>query len=412
MTPETLKIIEIIRQGDIRSAMDQIKAVCEDVKQTQLQLTDLYSALESKINSNSRSLEGNTYITIVGSGTITTSTSSYVIIGTNTAFNSELEVGWSIKIGNDTHVIESITDNEHLTLASYPSSNMSQQLFGIIKPVTKEQLIGDFQFGAFNNPSAPFRGVINNGSSLEHYGRIAQPNDIINVNYMTKQLSPIARLAAKGISRFGDTINGSSYKYQNCKIDFDSRCSVTYRGGSSSEFNIAVIKNLTDLETAMRSDITCDTNNTITPTSQEHSYLNSLPLIGYMTFPCLLNGTESTLCYAWAIADSPALIEHQGGTGNYFLTLLLPVHFSKVLKIDHGLSNTSSEIAWNPSTYGPGLFPDTTQGSDDDFFTLLYAYTPNMENSKDAITIQIQSSVMIAYASGRVRGYISAWGIL
>jgi len=262
--PSLLKSLEILQQRDIRSAMDQLQQIANYAQQLNLQINDIQAEVEQKVNLISRSLEGNTYINIVGSGTVTTLVSNTTINGTNTLFTKELKNGWSIKIGNESFVIHSITNDTILVVDGVgPTVASTNALFGIIKPITKEQLIGDFQFGNYSDPTQPFRGVINPASSLEHYGRIATPKDIVNVEFVTKQLGPIAKIAARGISRYGDnvggtdlidylysncsfTYNGCPTNFQSCVVNFDGASNVTYEGTYVSRSNIATKGNVDD----------------------------------------------------------------------------------------------------------------------------------------------------------------------
>ncbi len=75
--------------------------------------------------------------------------------------------------------------------------------------VYENLLEGDFQFGD-NVAGHEFRGVIETGSRIRHYGDTIDNADITNVGFVKNQLDPIRKLAQLAIRRNGDVVKGAS----------------------------------------------------------------------------------------------------------------------------------------------------------------------------------------------------------
>jgi hypothetical protein len=87
-----------------------------------------------------------------GSGTLSGSATATAITGSSTAFTNELAVGDFIIANGQTRVVETISDNTHLTITVALTTTLSSSAFTYIHPINVETLasparapIGEFE---------------------------------------------------------------------------------------------------------------------------------------------------------------------------------------------------------------------------------------------------------------------------
>ena len=262
-------ILEETKNKHLRSAADQVRALFGEVKDIYSQIENIQTELDLKVNLRSKKLlDGTVNYSVIGSGSV--SASGFEVIGTNTSFTTECVISDQIKIGTETKTILTITDNTHLTIdnvspATAFTSTYTDQVYAFIRPATRERLIGEFEFGQTNG--TPFNGAINQGSVLTHAGRMTNPLDVVNINFVQKSVGPAMSRAINSIKRDGDIVGPTTvvtgiqpvfyYTFQNCdftytsgKIAFKSQCEVTYEGPCSDDLdivNLGILKQYTNI---------------------------------------------------------------------------------------------------------------------------------------------------------------------
>lgn len=228
MNPHVFSALEKLKTGDLKSAMDQVKFLCSQISELQQDVININTELEKKVALQSRMNDGSSTISVLGSGVIATITSSGTVLnGSATFFVKETAIGNQIKIGSEIVTItayNAITPDTKITVTPAITGTYVNQIYAIIKPSTKEVLKGDFNFGELNGST--FNGYIASGSKLEHRGRMSDPNDVVNVQFVQKNINPVMVRAQNAIQRDGDTITGLDasnryvYNYENTNINF------------------------------------------------------------------------------------------------------------------------------------------------------------------------------------------------
>lgn len=272
--------LETIKHGDIKSAMDQLQFVNTELYSLQEQISNVYAELQKKVNLVSEYKEGLITVTKLGPGTV--EVDGDFIYGVGTFFTTDCEVGNLIKIGDETIAIDSIiSDTELRTIYSFNFTSNYGVLYAIIKNATQELLTGDFQYGELN--AKPYNGVVTQGSTLQQYGRMSLPTDVVNVQFVQRAVNPAMARAMNAIQRTGDYVTGTataalsytfdyvSMNWLNSNIAFDS-CDVLfnsntvtvgsetsgsdlkYYGESGDPNNVLVRKDLTDYVGTINTD--------------------------------------------------------------------------------------------------------------------------------------------------------------
>jgi hypothetical protein len=270
MTPNELQSLEKLQIGDIKSAMDQIKYLIIENNAVKTKLSDLYAELDKKVNLESNYLTEQVPVTVIGSGVVSATGSN--IVGTETLFTTEIHPGDSIKIGIETQVVETIVSDTALTTVD-PFTNSTNQVYAITKLINPEVLIGNFEFGITNGKI--FNGIVKQNSVFQSFGRMTDPNDIINVQYAQRLATPAMIRANNSILRTGDTVGDPTstitpvdtryiYNMTNLVWNFDSQCNAYYGGvideantdlGRSSFINRGyLLDTLSDNSTAYKND--------------------------------------------------------------------------------------------------------------------------------------------------------------
>jgi hypothetical protein len=249
MNLSELQALEKIQIGDIKSAIDQIKYLIIQNNQTQANLNKIFQELDTKVNLQSEYLTALDPILKIGSGTV--SANGINVTGIGTLFTREISVGNSIKIGTETQVVATIVDDLNLTVVSAFTSTSVNQVYGVLKLLSKEVLTGNFEFGVTNG--TPFAGVVNQGSVFQYYGRMTDPYDIINVQFAQRLFTPAMIRAANSILRTGDTVGDASlvyeYLFKNVNWTFDTSSSVYYDGPITQPNHLATLKTVQDYVT-------------------------------------------------------------------------------------------------------------------------------------------------------------------
>lgn len=252
-----------------RSTLEQIHNAYQRIAEIQNEIQDIYEELNKKVNLVSRVLDGVTSTIIVGKGSVSVvANAPNKIYGSNSLFTKYVEVGSQIQIGSEVVTVTEIVGDSELTVSPSLSNAYSDVFYGIIKQTTHEQLSGDFEFGQING--RPFRGVISQDSSLEHYGRIAFPSDVINLGTAQKLVQPAMNLAQNAIRRTGDTIGDTnpnsnntkklvySYgttdfkyintvqKYENSQVELDSKSTIRWLGIPTGDPDLVNVKYIND----------------------------------------------------------------------------------------------------------------------------------------------------------------------
>lgn len=242
---------ELSRDFDLRSTEDQIKKLYQQAHDLQIAIDDIKLELDSKVDliSRSQSLNSVTTSNTIGSGVISSTGisdgTSITFSGIGTYFTSEIAAAnvtltnYAIRLGAVSYPIISINNDSSLTVSGTTNiSAFTEQFYSIVKPVTAEQLVGDYEFGVLNGKL--FNGRINQKSILSHYGRMADPYDVVNVQYVKNATYPILVKALQAIKRIGDSVGINSttgttysYTYHNCCFDFDN--SVTYGTATTTQ---------------------------------------------------------------------------------------------------------------------------------------------------------------------------------
>lgn len=257
MNPHLLSALEKLKIGDIKSSMDQIRTLYGEVALVKQEIETLFTELDSKVSLVSRKSEGSLTVSKLGTGIIATVTSAGTVLnGTGTLFSKEVAIGNFIKIGSETVTVTGIdvtTPDIKLTVTPALVGTYVNQIYAIIKPATKELLKGEFDFGELNGDT--FNGVVRQGSSLETFGRMTQPSDVVNVSFVQKQTTPIMVRAQNAIQRDGDSIIGPVgnrylYEFDNTDIDFGSNVELTYNGITSNPTNLVTKANLDEVHNA------------------------------------------------------------------------------------------------------------------------------------------------------------------
>ena len=255
--------LETIKHFDLRSIGDQVKGLYQRLHDAYVQIEDIKIELDSKVDliSKSQSLNSVTTHTRIGSGVISStgiSTGGFITFtGLGTFFTTEINpsgtspIVSAIRIDATTYSIATISDNNTLTVVSDDDIAAFDKVFyAIVKPATAEQLIGDYEFGSTNGRL--FNGRINQNSILQHYGRMADPFDVVNIEYVHRTNYPILIQALKAIKRYGDTVGNVdsggwqrgmyTYNYRNCDFIFDNSIRNPSALPTKFEFNYFDVK--------------------------------------------------------------------------------------------------------------------------------------------------------------------------
>jgi len=265
MNPQLFSALEKIKTGDLKSAMDQLRFFCSQLSNVQQDVENLYLELDKKV-----ALEGATTVTKVGSGIISSITNSGTVLhGAGTLFSKEAAIGNTIKIGSESTVIVSLdatTPDVKLTVSPALVGSYTNQIYAIVKAMTKEVLTGYYDFGILNGNT--FKGVVRQSSTFELYGRMSQPNDAVNVQYVQNAVNPVMVRAQNAIQRDGDIVQGLSnvnryvyaykytdFNYENAKINFgndtNAYVEVHYYGPMTDPTHMVTVQKLTDTQTAI-----------------------------------------------------------------------------------------------------------------------------------------------------------------
>ena len=253
-------MIDQIKNGDLRSAMDGIIYLSNVVNSLNNNIQDLTHQLEGKVNTISKigtstttSILGTGFITTAGSISHDTITDTYYqeLTGSSpaTIFLSQVQIGYEIQIGSVTALVYSIIDDHHLTVVCIdgvtPAFTITANVpFGIIKPSTADTLIGTYAFGAFGGPSGQtFQGVIGANSSLQTYGNMSLLKDVVNVEYVQNSVAPVMALANRSIKRDVDTIYNTNLNFVLGEIQ--------YNGIMDNPYDIVNINQLTTYSTSL-----------------------------------------------------------------------------------------------------------------------------------------------------------------
>lgn len=254
MNPQVFSLLEKLKAGDIKSAMDQIKYLCTQISLLQSDIADIYTELNGKVDLVSEMQDGATIVTKIGIGVIASVTNSgTTLIGTGTLFTKNVALGNQIKIGAETTTItafDPVTPDTSITVSPALTGTYTNAIYAIIKPATQEVLTGDFNFGVLNGDQ--FNGTVLQGSTFQHYGRMSQPNDIVNVLFVQKAVQPVMVRAQNAIQRNGDTITGPSttgaprylYSFDYTNITFGAHTEVQYLGSNSNPTDIATMNDV------------------------------------------------------------------------------------------------------------------------------------------------------------------------
>lgn len=193
--------IEKIKHGDIKSAMDQLHFLTSEIVLLNAQVENLYAELAKKVNLTSQALNGALNKTVLGSGVVSVNGTN--IDGIGTSFKTECAVGNLIKVGLESATITNI-DNDTSITTNVSLTACSNQIYAIVKNATQELLTGDFQFGELNGDR--YNGVITQDSTLQHFGRMTSPNDVVNVQFVQRAVNPAMARALNAIQRDGDIV--------------------------------------------------------------------------------------------------------------------------------------------------------------------------------------------------------------
>lgn len=242
---------------------DQIHSLAKKYNEVQELILSIDKKLNEKANLTSQYLEGSSTVNKLGSGNVSVSLKE--LIGTNTLFLTELAIGDTVNISNYSFVVESISSNTSALLKISSPIQLNNQIYTITKQSTKEVFTGLFHYGETNGSA--FEGRVNEGSILEHYGRMSSPNDIVNVYFVKKAITPAVVAAKKAIQRTGDIVESSDalspydYIYNNCNLNFNNTTAIIggdddgsyqptswqYHGITSGDYNIVTRRNLTEI---------------------------------------------------------------------------------------------------------------------------------------------------------------------
>jgi hypothetical protein len=250
MDLKSISAIEKIKIGDIKSAMDQLHFLCSQVSNIKENITAIYEALSEKVDLTSAMQDGSTVVTKVGSGIISSvSTDGVTVTGTGTLFTAETQTGDGIRIGSETTYITAVTSDTVITVSPALTGSYSNVIYAIVKNATKEVLTGDFNFGILNGNI--FNGSVIQGSTFQHYGRMSQPNDIVNISFVQKSVNPVMVRAQNAIQRNGDSVAGTpgseySYTFNYLTWAFGANTDVRYDGIVSNGDNIVNVNYITN----------------------------------------------------------------------------------------------------------------------------------------------------------------------
>jgi uncharacterized protein YycO len=394
MNPHLLSALEKLKIGDIKSSMDQIRSLYGEVTLIKQEIETLFTELDSKVSLVSRKLDGPSTVSKLGTGIIASITNAGTVLnGTGTLFSKEVAIGNQIKIGSETVTVtglDSLSPDIKMTVTPALAGSYINQIFAIIKTATKELLKGEFDFGELNGDA--FNGVVRQGSSLETYGRMTQPADVVNVNFVQKQTTPIMVRAQNAIQRDGDNIVGPvgnryTYFFNNTNIDFGSNVELTYSGVTSSPTNLVTRANLDQVHNAkgfIYFKFESQTINlaTIPNPNEESNFLNNYftlignsfvcnkPCLGLITASFSANtgiATDRKMALNWSINVNNVIraksetLSWSGSAGNnqnkeeITSTLFLMYSFIPGDKIDIPLSTTGTTDFAAPPNISVGI---------------------------------------------------------
>jgi len=260
-------IIDQIKNGDLYSAMDAIKYLSGTISELKKELTAIETQLVGKVNTTSQLSTQASTSSLLGTGTVAIGSTiatgvdsngvlHYVqeITGTSTVFLSQVQIGNLIKIGDISAEVFDIRSNTILqvicpnaTTVVFPTQAPGQ-LFSIVRPGTSDELIGNYNFGAYNggiNGKQTFHATINRGSGITHSGNMSASTDLVNVGYVQSAINPVFTLAQRAILRDSDNINGAILHFTGGEI--------TYNGIMTNDYdlvNYQFLKTYTSIATA------------------------------------------------------------------------------------------------------------------------------------------------------------------
>ena len=155
---ELQRVLESIKSGDFRSAMDCIKYLSQSIHDMQTAVLTVQDALAQKVDLVSKLDPLGSSSTTIGSGLVSVPNliiaadgpdAVQTVMGTNTTFVTDFQSGWQIIINGITATIKTVASDILLTVIcadlSTPIFPIESLLtYGIVRPSTTDMLIGEF----------------------------------------------------------------------------------------------------------------------------------------------------------------------------------------------------------------------------------------------------------------------------
>jgi hypothetical protein len=201
---ELLSKIEKIEQVELSSVFGQLKNAYKKIKELEGDIDNLYEVLKTKVNLESQVNEKEFSKLYFGEGTVSIAATAKNVVGNGTSFSRRFSIGGKIKIGSFTGTVIKIDSDTAMLLDEACPISYENSIYALVVPRMFDELTGYYRFGGAQGKN--FRGVVAEGSVLEHYGRVAMPNDVATVRAVQKYVQPAMTLAQNSIRRSGDTV--------------------------------------------------------------------------------------------------------------------------------------------------------------------------------------------------------------
>ena len=265
----------MINDLDIKSIQGQILSLAEQLENIKGSFANVTRAIKNKVNRVSLRYDSEERYGIAGAGMVRVSSDGKTVIGIRTMFLGQAFIPedhvppyaprptastnlFRIEIGGQTRFIKNIDNNNILHVTepfTAPVAGNEYSNYVLEQPVTKEILLGDYAFGLLNldledltvnKNDFQFRGRVNFGSVLEHFGRQELPNDVSTIKFVEDRIQTASKALGNAIRRTGDIVEGPgvpdstnphsdtngrfSYAFNNVNWTFGQSTTLKYQG--------------------------------------------------------------------------------------------------------------------------------------------------------------------------------------